>query len=98
MRNIWKTGLFVLTSASAAHAADLPTRKAPMAPMPSPVMAFSWTGFYAGLNGAWAGGSFQGGSGILPSVDGGMLGATVGYNYQMGQYVIGYEGDVDYLA
>jgi outer membrane immunogenic protein len=26
-----------------------------------------------------------------------MLGATVGINCQMGQYVIGYEGDVDYL-
>ena len=41
--------------AGAASAADLPTRKAPVAPVYIPP-AFTWTGFYVGLNagGAWA--------------------------------------------
>jgi outer membrane immunogenic protein len=94
LRNHWNIALVLLASSSAARAADLPTKKAPPAPPPA-VLAFSWTGIYLGINGAWAGGSVAGGS--LPSVSGGMLGGTVGYNYQIGQYVIGYEGDVDYL-
>jgi outer membrane immunogenic protein len=95
MRKHGNIALIFLASACAAQAADLPDRHTPPAPLPPPVLAFSWTGFYLGINGAWAGGSFGGRS--LPSVNGGMLGATVGYNYQIGQYMIGYEGDVDYL-
>jgi len=80
--------------ASTAMAADLPSRKAPMAP--APVYAppiFSWTGFYVGLNGGWGGST---GGGAFGSPSGGVVGGTVGYNYQIGQFVAGLEGDWDW--
>jgi outer membrane immunogenic protein len=42
-------GIGILPGASPARAADLPTTKAP--PAPPPPQAFSWTGFYFGVNG-----------------------------------------------
>ena len=36
-----------------AAAADLPTRKAPLAPAPYASPAYSWTGFYIGINGGY---------------------------------------------
>ncbi len=91
-------GIAALTiAASSALAADLPTRKPAPAPVFAAVPVFSWTGFYVGLNGGYAWGTFSGsGSGLLANPKGGMLGGTIGYNYQYGNYVIGYEGDVDY--
>lgn len=57
MRNIMRFGTFLLLGAccfsSQVLAADLPTRNlAPVAPAPIVVMppAFTWTGFYAGIN------------------------------------------------
>jgi outer membrane immunogenic protein len=79
--------------ASSAMAADLPTRKAPPAPMSYAPPVFSWTGFYVGVNGGWGGTS--GGKGF-GNVDGGVVGGTVGYNYQINQFVIGMEGDWDW--
>ena len=80
--------------ASSAMAADLPTRKAPPAPAQyyAPP-AFSWTGFYVGVNGGWGGGTSGGDFG---SPTGGLVGGTVGYNYQIGQFVAGLEGDWDW--
>jgi outer membrane immunogenic protein len=37
-----------------AFAADLPTRKAPMAPAFVPPPSFTWTGFYVGVNGGYS--------------------------------------------
>ena len=79
--------------ASSAMAADLPTRKAPPAPMSYAPPVFSWTGFYVGVNGGWGGTS---GGGDLGSPTGGLVGGTVGYNYQIGQFVAGLEGDWDW--
>ena len=79
--------------ASSAMAADLPTRKAPPAPMSYAPPAYSWTGFYVGVNGGWGGTS---GGGNLGSPTGGLVGGTVGYNYQIGQFVAGLEGDWDW--
>jgi outer membrane immunogenic protein len=80
--------------ASSALAADLPTHKA--APAPAPYYAppiFSWTGLYIGANGGWAGGS---GGGNFGSPTGGLAGGTIGYNYQVGQFVAGLESDLDW--
>ena len=76
--------------ASSAMAADLPTRKGPP---PAPAYyapPFSWTGFYVGVNGGL--GAAAAGGGAFGSPSGGLVGGTVGYNYQIGQFVIGAEG------
>ena len=79
--------------ASSAMAADLPTRKAPPAPMSYAPPVFSWTGFYVGVNGGWGGTS---GGNDFGSPTGGLVGGTVGYNYQISQFVTGLEGDWDW--
>jgi hypothetical protein len=84
------------TTASAA-AADL-GRRQPYYPAPAPVYAplFSWTGFYIGVNGGGGFGSSNWDSTGSRDVSGGVIGGTVGYNYQFGQVVAGIEGDVDW--
>ena len=61
-----------------------------------------WTGFYIGAHGSYnnlnASGLFDGGGadadlGIL-NPNGGGVGAQIGYNYQMGKFVFGIEGDI----
>ena len=82
--------------ASSALAADLPTTKGPPpAPYFQPPPAFNWTGFYIGVNGGWGFTDTHNDS-FGNNINGGLVGGTVGYNYQMGQFVIGYEGDVDW--
>ncbi|MBV8472765.1 MAG: porin family protein [Hyphomicrobiales bacterium] len=82
--------------ATTAFASDLPTRKAPPAPAPVYVApAFSWTGFYIGVNG---GGAFANGGRDFGNPNGGEVGGTVGYNYQLGQIVLGVEGDWDWAG
>ena len=85
-----------------AAAADLPSRKAPA--MVAPVPVFTWTGFYVGVNAGYGwgndnndavdplNGNFGGGGN-----DGGFVGgAQLGYNYQMGMFVLGAETDIQY--
>jgi outer membrane immunogenic protein len=80
--------------ASSALAADLPTTKGPPpAPYYAPP-AFTWTGFYIGINGGW--GFSQTDHDSFGDINGGLVGGTVGYNYQMGQFVIGFEADADW--
>jgi outer membrane immunogenic protein len=81
--------------ASSALAADLPTTKGPPPAPYLPPPAFSWTGFYIGVNGGW-GFTDTNNNSFGNNINGGLVGGTVGYNYQMGQFVIGYEGDVDW--
>jgi outer membrane immunogenic protein len=81
-----------------AAAADLPPRPAPAPYYKAPVVApvYNWTGFYIGING---GGGF-GRSAWDPTggfnTSGGLVGGTIGYNYQAGQAVFGLEGDIDW--
>ncbi len=90
-------GLLALGLASAS-AADLPRRAAP-APVYTPVPVYNWSGFYVGINGGGAFGHSSV-SNVLGSqgfnVDGGLVGGTIGYNYQVGQWVFGVEGDIDW--
>jgi outer membrane immunogenic protein len=83
--------------ASAAAAADLSPGYAPVARAPvyySPY--YNWTGFYLGINGGggWGDSHWQGVGHF--GMSGGQVGGTAGYNWQLGQAVVGLEGDVDY--
>jgi outer membrane immunogenic protein len=89
-------GLAALTGTAAA--ADLPPRMAP-APYykaPAEVQVYNWTGFYIGINGGGGFGRSQWDSTGSFNTSGGLVGGTVGYNYQIGQAVIGVEGDIDW--
>ena len=66
----------------------------PRRPMPAYApQAFSWMGFYIGVNGGYGFGS-DGKDFGNPS--GGLVGVTAGYNYQIGQLVLGVESDWDW--
>ena len=85
-----------LTSMSAL-AADMPLRNQP--PLP-PIAAFDWTGFYIGINGGYGGSRFntvnQIGDSLSFDTRGGLVGGTVGFNYQWRGLVLGLEGDLDW--
>lgn len=91
-----------------ALAADMPARaayKAPVyvAPMPT------WAGFYVGAHAGYAWGNFEA-SDVDPAFralidenlnhkpSGGVFGGHVGYNYQVGNIVLGVEGDGSYAT
>ncbi len=96
---------------STSHAADLPTRKGPPAPV---LPLFTWTGFYAGVNAGYTLSdnktnligygtvlNTRANAGALTnsygtSSNGFIGGVQAGYNYQMGQFVAGVEADIDY--
>jgi outer membrane immunogenic protein len=87
----------IALSATAASAADLgraPVYKAPPAPAP---VAYNWTGLYIGghLGYGWGTDGFSDptvGTGDI-DVDGFLAGAQLGYNWQVGSWVFGLEGD-----
>jgi outer membrane immunogenic protein len=92
-------------AANYALAADLPPAPAPQAPtayIPIAAPLYNWTGIYVGINGGWG---FGRASWALPvansGVDtdnGGIVGGTLGGNFQTGNLVFGVEGDWDYSA
>ncbi len=92
--------LAVVTMTSAANAADLP-RRHPMPAKAAPMYEapYNWSGLYVGINGggSWGRSTWDNafGSGDA-DLSGGLVGGTLGYNYQMGQVVFGLEGDVDW--
>ena len=96
---ILATTLAVLTNAPAG-AADLGTRPINKAPAVAP--AYNWTGFYIGINGGGAWGSshfvFPGAGTTTGDFDisGGLVGGTIGFNYQIGKIVLGLEDDIDW--
>src|SRR5688572_23525702 len=84
---------------SAASAADLPMRAAPPAPILAAAPLFTWTGFYVGVNAGygWSNDDFDAVDFADDEDDGGFVGgAQVGYNYQIGSFVVGLEGDIQY--
>lgn len=95
-------------AASSALAADLPSRRyAPVAPAPV-VPIFTWTGFYIGANAGYGFGSNDDGDLFFDdddddfflsrngNNDGFVGGGQAGYNYQIGQFVVGLETDIQY--
>jgi outer membrane immunogenic protein len=91
--------LAVVTMIGSANAADLPRRTAMPAKAPLYAAPYNWTGLYVGING---GGGFGRSTWSNPfgtadaDLSGGVVGGTLGYNYQMGQAVFGLEGDLDW--
>jgi outer membrane immunogenic protein len=88
-----------LGAAQAASAADMPA-KAPIYKAP-PVLMYNWTGFYVGINGGGGWGhtdwTYAGlGTTANHNTSGGLIGATLGYNYQIQNWVLGIEGDWDW--
>ncbi|BCB18813.1 outer membrane protein [Bosea sp. ANAM02] len=84
-----------LVAAGAASAADLPSRKGPVAAPVYMPPAFSWTGFYVGANAGYGWGNVNAnGFANIGDLDGFVGGGQIGYNYQMGQFVLGLEADL----
>jgi outer membrane immunogenic protein len=113
MKKILLATTALAMSGIAASAADLPSRKGPPI-APAYIPAFTWTGFYAGLNAgvAWANNNNNNAlpigavpvTGVLTSNSnnaGFTGGGQVGYNYQFGPgqgVVIGAETDFEYVG
>jgi len=88
-------GALALVMAGPVAAADLSGRYGP-GPIYSPV--YNWTGFYIGINGGGGWGRSQWDSTGSFDLWGGLLGATVGYNWQTGPWVFGAEADVGWSS
>jgi outer membrane immunogenic protein len=101
MKKILLASVALLGFAGAASAADLPARTmAPAAPIVAAAPIFTWSGFYLGVNAGY--GWSNNDSDVIDLVDedddGGFIGgAQVGYNYQIGSFVVGLEGDIQYI-
>jgi len=93
-------GLMTVASATTvpALAADFP-----LGPYSEPAVAspaFTWSGFYAGLNAgySWATTTWSGAGSDTFGINGWFGGGTAGYNFQNGVWVWGLEGDIDYTG
>jgi outer membrane immunogenic protein len=99
-RKIISSSVLLAALSGTALAADLPSRAPPPVYVPPPPI-FTWTGFYVGLEaGDQFGRSSTGivtGAGAQPSYfpNGFVGGGFAGYNYQISQFVVGVEGNVD---
>ena len=104
MKRMMLAGVLALGAAGPALAADLPPPQipppqAPATYVPAPSPEYNWGGIYFGLNGGYGfGDSKWSGLGSTGSfnTDGGLVGVTLGANYQANQMVFGIEGDMDW--
>ena len=88
--------LAFVASTLSTQAADIPRPVYKSAVRPV-IAYYNWTGFYVGINGGYGfGTSNWSGAGITPKPKGGVAGGTIGYNYQVGSWVWGLEGDFDW--
>lgn len=92
----------LVTVPAAAQAADLGWNSGGGAStIYSSSSAFNWTGFYAGVNGGYGWGTLTrenigGGAEREDNTDGFNLGGQVGYNMDMGGFVVGAEADLSW--
>jgi outer membrane immunogenic protein len=89
-------GFLALAAAAPASAADLPRGSVPYR-APAYLAGYNWTGFYLGINGGGAWGSSDwNGLGVGNSPSGGLIGGTIGFNWQGAgsPWVFGLEGDI----
>jgi outer membrane immunogenic protein len=102
MQRLLPASLALLALAGQAMAADLPVKA-----LPPVVPAWSWTGFYAGLNAGYSFGrdpfdqtvpeiGFVSGTSSIANPKGPLIGGQLGYNWQINQFVFGLEGDAQW--
>ncbi len=105
MKKILLASVALFGFAGAASAADLPARAAPPAPIVAAAPIFTWTGFYVGVNAGYGWNDSGDGDIVFEGAaiagdsddDGGFVGGgQIGYNYQIGSFVVGVEGDLQY--
>jgi outer membrane immunogenic protein len=97
-----KKVIYVLTTATAlisapALAADL-RRAPPPAPVMAPTPIYNWSGFYLGIQGGFGWADLERtlvttGTTLTTETSGGLLGGTIGFNWQAGAWVFGFEAD-----
>jgi outer membrane immunogenic protein len=94
----------VALSSTSASAADLwSNQTSPTNAFASPVSVTQWSGFYAGVNGGFGWGTtenspaFAGGDEDNNS-SGWLLGGQIGYNMDMGGFVVGGEADLQWAS
>ena len=93
MKRILAISIAAVATAGTAIAADLPRGPAPY--YPPLATLYGWTGPYAGLNIGYEWGNVTN-SGFNPSGVAG--GGQIGYNWQIGQFVLGVETDIQASA
>jgi outer membrane immunogenic protein len=79
-----------------AAAADVPPYQPYQARPALYAPYYSWTGLYLGINGGGGWGTSQWDGIDKFDISGGLIGGTVGYNWQVNQLVVGAEGDIDW--
>ncbi len=88
--------LVAIGSAMPAFGADLATRSVYTKAPPLVAAAYDWSGFYVGINGGWGTSrncwNFSGTDEGCHDSNGGTVGGQIGYRWQMGQLVLGVEG------
>ena len=98
MKSVLLAGVALALGASlvSANAADIQQRSMPTKAPAYVTLVYNWTGPYIGISGGYGFGSsdFTGGGSVDPK--GGLFGATLGYNWQMGALVTGIEGDISW--
>jgi outer membrane immunogenic protein len=107
MKRFLLSAISSMIAMGGALAADLPPaplQPAAYIPMPPPI--YNWSGIYLGINGGWGWGNgkwtiapntaFPLGVSSNLNDNGGVVGGTLGANFQTGAFVFGVEGDWDY--
>lgn len=95
-------GALSLGLVNAASAADMAVKARPVV---APVVVYSWTGCYVGIEGGGIWGSSRHSektAGVVTDItnnfdlSGGLVGGTAGCNYQISNFVLGVEGDASW--
>jgi outer membrane immunogenic protein len=110
MKRMLIAGALALAATGQALAADLPPPvapppRAPAAYVPVAAPEYNWGGIYLGVNGGYGFG-YSNWTGLPPvggvtsttsfSTSGGLVGGTIGANFQASQFVFGIEADMDW--
>jgi outer membrane immunogenic protein len=105
MKRMLIAGGLLIAAAGQVLAADLPRAAAPLprAPatyVPTTAPVYNWGGVYIGINGGYGFGSSEwSAAGVTTgnfNTSGGLVGGTIGANFQASQFVLGVEGDIDW--